>query len=565
MHLTSNDITIFIFSISVMLFCARLFGEVFRKLHQPVVIGEIIAGIFLGPSFFGLLFPELYSSIFNSSPIVEITLQGIVELAIVMLMLVTGLEVDLSIVFSQGKKASLISFFSIAFPMLIGFGFSYLFPQFFGDISEEKKLFFALFIGTALSVTALPVVVRMLMDLNIFKTEIGTIIITAAMFTDIFGWIFFSFILGSIGSSNSQHSIQNQIVTILIFILVLLFIGRKVFNSIIKFLERFTISIGGVISFIFIIGFLGAAFTQYIGLHAILGAFLVGIALGDSVHIKEETREIVQQFATNIFAPLFFVSIGLRLNFIQNFDLKIILILLALSIIGKVLGSLFGSYLSGIKTNDSFIIGFGMNAYGAMQIVLSLVAKQVGLINDRIFVSLVVLAITTSILSAPVMSFFIKRAKRKLNFIDLLNKDLIFFSDAKTKNEIIEELCKKVSAKTKLNYNLVLENVMERENQMSTGLANHLAVPHAKLKINSIVIAVAINKDGIDFDSLDGRKTHVIILLLTPIDQPEAQLKLLSDIAKFFNSPDIAQKLISVSSKEEVIVSLEQISKNKFA
>jgi mannitol/fructose-specific phosphotransferase system IIA component (Ntr-type) len=163
------------------------------------------------------------------------------------------------------------------------------------------------------------------------------------------------------------------------------------------------------------------------------------------------------------------------------------------------------------------------------------------------------------------MSFFIKRAKRKLNFIDLLNKDLIFFSEAKTKNEIIEELCKKVSSKTKLNYNLVLENVMERENQMSTGLANHLAVPHAKLKINSIVIAVAINKDGIDFDSLDGRKTHVIILLLTPIDQPEAQLKLLSDIAKFFNSPDIAQKLISVSSKEEVIVSLEQISKNKFA
>lgn len=547
MNLSQSDITFFILSIAIMLFFARLFGELFRKIKQPVVIGEIVAGVILGPTVIGYFFPDLFNTIFNSSQLVKITIDGFVEIAIIMLMLVTGLEVDLSIVFSQSKKATIISIFSIVFPFAFGFLTAYNFPNIFGIGEGENKLLFALFIGTALSVTALPVVVRMLMDLNIFKTENGIIIITAAMFTDIFGWIFFSFILSLLNPISNSNYIFNQIIIIILFISFIILIGRKIFNSIIKFLEKFTISKGGVISFIFIIGFFGAAFTQYIGVHAILGAFVIGIALGDSFHINDEIREIVQQFATNIFAPIFFVSIGLKLNFIENFSLLTFLILVIISILGKILGSYVGSFLSGINKNDSFIIGFGMNSYGAMQVVLSLVAKQVGLINDKVFVSLILLAITSSIISAPIMSIFIKRGINKLLFVEYLKKDLIYFTNKKDKYDVINEMCKMIAKYYNLDENYIFTNVLTRENQMSTGLTNNIAIPHAKIEIEKPILALAMSNEGIDFDSLDGRKTNFIFMLLTPENNPEIQLKLLREIAKQFSDGNFSEKLKSTN------------------
>ncbi|MCX7875884.1 MAG: cation:proton antiporter [Melioribacteraceae bacterium] len=561
MKLTSNEISVFILSIAMMLLFARIFGEIFRKLKQPVVIGEIIAGIILGKTFLGYYFPEIYNYLFNSSVLVEITLQGFIELTIIMLMIVTGLEVDLSIVFSQSKKASLISLFSILFPFSFGFLTVYFLPELFGNIKGEQKILFGLFIGTALSVTALPIVVRLLIDLQIFKTEIGTIIITAAMFTDIFGWIFFSFILTYFNPTFHNNNVLTQLITILIFITFIIFIGRKIFSSIIHFLEKNTISKGAVISFIFIVGFLGAAFTQSIGIHAILGAFVIGIALGDSIHLNEETREIVQQFATNIFAPIFFVSIGLKINFIQNFDVVVFFVLLILSFIGKVSGSIVGSYFGKINTNDSMIIGFGMNSYGAMQIVLSLVAKQVGLIDDKIFVSLVILAIVTSLISAPLMKLFLKKSNYQQNFIDLLNKDLIFFSDYKNKDEAIENICYKISSYHKLDFELVLNKVLEREKQMSTGLVNFVAIPHARLKIKQPIVSLTILKNEIDYGSLDNRKTRIIILILTPEDKPEIQINLLKDIAKYFNTIEISAKIINIQESSKIITTLKEIKR----
>lgn len=560
MNLTTHDISIFILSIAVMLFAARAFGELFRKINQPMVIGEIVAGIVLGPTVFGYIFPGVFNYLFNSSVNSQVALEAIFNLAIIMMMIVTGLEVDLSIVFTQGKKAAIVSLFSILMPFAIGFAVPYFFPSMFGEVDLNKKLYFSLFIGTALSVTALPVVVRMLMDLNIFKSEVGTIIITAAMFTDIFGWVFFSFILSSMGHKGSVDSAQNQILIIAIFIIALLLIGRKIFSYLISILQKHTTAPGAVINFIFILGFLGGVFTESIGVHSILGAFLIGIAIGDSVHLKEETREIVQQFATNIFAPLFFVSIGLRINFIQNFSLVMVVIFLLLSIIGKVSGSILGSKLSGIKTNDAIVIGLGMNSYGAMQIVLSLVALQFGLINETVFVGLVVLAILTSVISAPLMALFIKKNKGEISFKDLIKKENIYFTRTTDKNELIKEICLKASQKNKFQYDKVLDEVLKREALISTGLANHLAIPHAKLNIQKPIVEIAVNKDGLDFNSLDGLNSKVIILLLTPIAEPEVQLKYLSEIAKIFSHVDLSNKIADANSSEAVVSLINQVS-----
>ncbi|MDQ7818360.1 MAG: cation:proton antiporter [Melioribacteraceae bacterium] len=560
MSLSPTDITIFLLSLSIILFFARGFGELLRYLKQPIVIGEIIAGIILGPTILGTLFPDTFNNLFNQSEEVITALNGITLLGVVMLLLVSGIEIDLSLVLRQSKAAAIISFLGILFPFSIGFFSAYFFPEMLGLSDLNLRLVYSLFVGTALSITALPVVARTLMDLQIFKSEIGYLIMAAAMFNDLIGWIIFSVVLGMIGQS-STHSLEiSSLVLIIIgFIAFILIFVRKLINYILPFLHKYLTFPGGVLNFIFILGFLGAAFTEYIGIHAIFGVFIVGIAIGDSVHLREETREIIYQFVTNLFAPLFFVSIGLRINFIENFDPLIVGIFLLLAFIGKVVGCSLGAYLGGLSKNDSLIIGFGMNSRGAMEIVLGTLAFQYGLINEKVFVALVIMALVTSISSAPIMSYFIKRGKQKFGILSYLKSENIIFSNVFTKNEIITELCETVSKNYNLNNEEILSKVLEREKSISTGLEKHLAIPHARINITDPIVAVAIHKNGIDWDSFDKLPAKLIILLLTPIDKPEMQLMFLSDIAKKFNDINFIGEIISSKDSKEIISKVKQL------
>lgn len=560
MSLTEHDIVLFLSSVAVMLFFSRAIGEFLKKFKQPIVLGEILAGIILGPTIFGVLFPGIMNNFLSNTGAVNIAFQGITLLAVVMLLLVSGLEVDLSLVARQGKVASLISLMGVIFPFAVGFGVAWFFPDELGVSAGENHLIFALFVGTALSITALPVVARTLMDLNIFKTEIGFLIIASAMLNDLVGWIIFSVILAMMKGKSSGIEFGSSMLMLGAFIVVTLFFIRKIFNYILPKFEKITTYPGGILNLILVLGFAGAAFSQWIGVHAIFGAFIVGIAIGDSAHLKEETREIIQQFVTNIFAPLFFVSIGLRVNFIQNFDLGIVLIFIVLAFVGKVVGCGLGAYWGGMNKEDSLAIGFGMNSRGAMEIVLGTLAFQAGLIQEKVFVALIIMALVTSLSSAPAMGYFLKRSKKKLNFKDLLRKDLILFSDAENKEALIKELCDFTAAKNKLNKEKVYEEVWKREQQFSTGLANHLAIPHARLKIQSPFVVTAVCRKGLDFDSLDGKISHVITLLLTPETEPELQLKLLADITKNFHLPDTAMDLCNSNNADEVISKIKQLS-----
>ncbi|MEW6654647.1 MAG: cation:proton antiporter, partial [Bacteroidota bacterium] len=357
--MSEYDIIVFLSSVAVMLFFSRAIGEFLKKFKQPIVLGEIIAGIILGPTIIGALFPEIMKIFLTNNAAVNVAFQGITLLAVVMFLLVSGLEVDLSLVARQGKAASLISFMGFVFPFGIGFSAAWFLPNELGISANQNQLIFALFVGTALSITALPVVARTLMDLNIFKTEIGFVIIAAAMLNDLVGWIIFSLILAMMNGGTSGLEFGSSIFMLSAFIVFTLFIGRKIFNYILPKFEKITTYPGGILNLILVLGFAGAAFSEWLGVHAIFGAFIIGIAIGDSVHLKEETREIIQQFVTNIFAPLFFVSIGLRVNFIQNFDLGIVLIFLILAFVGKVIGCGLGAYWGGMSKEDSLTVGFG--------------------------------------------------------------------------------------------------------------------------------------------------------------------------------------------------------------
>jgi Kef-type K+ transport system membrane component KefB len=392
-----------------MLLMGRLFAEIARRLKQPAVVGELIAGIIIGPTVLGMIEPLWFETLFPPSATSGVVLAGFVQVAVVMLLFIAGLEVDLHIVWQQGRQSILTSLFGLVVPFLFGFTLPYLFPDFFGLADKEAKLVFSLFMGTAMAISALPVIVRILMDLNLFKSRMGLLVVASAMIDDVIGWIIFSAILGMIGKGGGGMSFTNTILLTISFTVIMLTLGRGLLNRILPWINKKMAWPGGVLSFSLALCFLGAAFTEYIGIHAIFGAFIMGVAFGDSVHFSERAKEIVHQFINNVFAPLFFVSIGLRVNFITNFDIGLTIIIVVIAFAGKIIGSGLGTRLGGFTWRESMAAGFGMNARGAMEIILGLIALENGLINEKVFVSLVIMALITSMTSGPLMKWVLKK------------------------------------------------------------------------------------------------------------------------------------------------------------
>ncbi len=412
--LSNNDLVILLLAISTMLILARIVSELGKKLKLPMVMGELLVGICLGPTLLGKIYPQAYEYLFplKTNSHVALALDGIFSLSVIMLLFVAGMEVQLSIVLRQGKTAITTGLGSMIIPFFTGFGIAWYFPDLFGmEMDEHHRLVFSLFLGTALSISALPVIARILMDLNLFKTNFGMIVIASAMFNDLVGWLFFSFILSMSGQTSNHLSVGYTIMYIILFGAFMLFIGRRIIDRALPWIQTKLSWPGGVLAMSLGLCLLCAAFTQSINIHAILGAFIAGIAIGDSVQLREQARDIIHQFVTNFFAPLFFVSIGLEVNFIDNFDLKIVLIILVLAYVGKVIGATGGAMLGGLKKRNALAVAFGLSARGAMEIILGRLALDANLITQPIFVALVIMAFVTSLTSGPLIRRFVEVEK----------------------------------------------------------------------------------------------------------------------------------------------------------
>jgi Kef-type K+ transport system membrane component KefB len=397
-----TDLFSLLVTVGVMLIVARFFAEIGKKFKLPVVMGEILAGVILGPTVLGTIGPGVFSFLFPAGGGAKIALDGITSISVIMLLFVAGLEVQLQMVLKQGKTAIYTSVTSMIIPFALGFCVVWFVPEWF-QYENEHRLVYALFFGTAMAISAIPVIAKILLDLNMYKTRVGQIIMASAIFDDLTGWLMFSLILSMMGKEGEITNIWYTIVMILSFGLFMLFIGKKIIDKALPWVQTKLSWPGGVLSICLGLCFLSAAFTERIGLHAILGAFIMGIAFGDSVHLHEKAREIIHQFITNIFAPLFFLTLGLKVNFIQNFDLRLVSIVLFLAVFCKVFGASLGAYLGGLSKRESLAVGFGMNARGAMEIILGTLALNAGLIDEKMFVALVIMALVTSLMSGPLM------------------------------------------------------------------------------------------------------------------------------------------------------------------
>lgn len=410
--LSSTEVLHFLIMVSMVLIIARVLGELCRKLKQPVVVGEILAGIIIGPSLLGSVFPNLFSTIFINDARAFGAFDGLANIGVIMLMFVAGIEVDLKQIRKQGKQAASISIMGILFPFALGFAAIWFFHDYIFPPSPDGRLIPSLFFGTALSITALSVIVKVLFDLDIIKTKVGGLVITAAMVDDFLGWVLFSIIIKMIDKNKSDGSLSSVLV-VLGFALFMVTIGRWLIDKILFLTSKYFPGSGTLITVSCALCFLGAVFTEYLGIRGVFGAFLMGIAVGDSKYFTTATENVLQQFVIYIIAPLFFASVGLRVNFVTNFNLSIVALIVGIACIAKVIGAGLGARMSGIQKNESLAIAFGMNARGSQEIVLGSVALSAKIIDEKIFVGLVIMTILTILIAGPLMKLFLNKQNKK--------------------------------------------------------------------------------------------------------------------------------------------------------
>ncbi len=418
-RLIHDDMYFFLLQLCLMLVVARIFGELFKRMNQPAVVGEIIGGIFIGPSVFQHFMPDTFSSIFLMHPNSTMAMDGIYNVSLIMMLFISGMEIELPMIWKNGKSAFFISFLGMIIPLSLGCACGwFLFDQ-FGISNPAFRPAFTLFFGTALSITALPVIAKILLDLKLLNTKIGSLIVTCAMMDDFVGWLLFSVVLSLMPVTNgasSSPAIGFTILKTVLFAVLTLTVFKFLINRLFVFIS--SKKGGPAIAMTIAMGmcFIGALITESIGIHAVFGAFLMGVAFGESLELTERSKDSIHQFVINVFAPLFFVSIGLKVNFIANFSLTLTLFIQVVSIISKIVGGYIGGRIGGLSNYESLAIGFGINARGAMEIILGLVALQAGLITPQIFVALTTMAILTSLTSGGMIKFFLRK--------DLFNKSL---------------------------------------------------------------------------------------------------------------------------------------------
>jgi len=396
-----SELVLILLQITLMLIFASIFGGMVKRLHQPPVLGEILGGIVLGPTIIGTVFPGVQTQIFPSTGEPYQILHGVAYLGLIAFIFTAGLELNLTYIRRNRRGTLITSIFGIILPFILGLGMVGFMPGLWKIPSGDLGIF-AIFMGTALSISALPVIARILIDLDLLKKELGGIIMGAATIDDIVGWSIFALILSSLNMNiNLGLNLGLTIGVLLVTICILYITGSNRHWLKSPFF-------GAVIDLTAIVMLAGATVSEFIGAHGISGAFLAGMILSERVVKRNFILRKTYLPVMVVLAPIYFTSIGLKTNFVANFDPAIVVLVFGVACAGKILGACLGAMAAGMPRRTAMAVGSGLNARGAMEIVLASAALDYGLIQGRVFVALVIMALATTMISGLTLPWLMK-------------------------------------------------------------------------------------------------------------------------------------------------------------
>ena len=384
-------------AVSLLLVLALLMGLLAQRFGQPVILGELVAGLVLGPTVFGRLFPEASLAIFPNTGLIPSFFSGFGTIASALLLFIAGIETRRSSLTSVRNTAFVVSLSGVVVPFALGLAAVALFRSTFQPPAGGTRWIFGLFVATAMSISALPVIAKTLLDLRLLEGRIGQITMAAAIADDFAGWTIFAAVLGLAAGGRSLVSI---LVLTTGFLVVALYWLPRVADLALRWMNR---SGDRSVSAALLLTLVCAALTEWIGIHALFGAFIAGIALSDSRELSTAARHGIRSLVLSFFAPLFIAGIALKADFIRFFDLKLVAIVLVIASVGKIVGCGLVGYISGLSAREACGVGICMNSRGAMEIILGSVALEKGLIGPELFVALVAMALITSAAVGPLL------------------------------------------------------------------------------------------------------------------------------------------------------------------
>lgn len=421
-HNFQDPLAILLAQIITIILVARFFGWIFKKIGQPSVIGEIIAGIVLGPSLVGMYFPEFSAALFPTESLGN--LKFLSQIGLILFMFVIGMELDFRVLKNKANEAIVISHASIVIPFTLGIGLAYFVYNRFAP-EGVKFLSFSLFMGISMSITAFPVLARIVQERGIHKTKLGAIVITCAAADDITAWCILAVVIAIVKAGTFVSSLY-VIMLAIIYVLAMIFIVKPFLKRIGDLYGSKDSVVKPVVAIFFLTLIVSSYATEVIGIHALFGAFMTGAIMPDIPKFRTIFIEKVEDVALILLLPLFFVFTGLKteIGLINDPYLwKVTGFIILVAVVGKFLGSALAAKFVGQNWRDSFTIGALMNTRGLMELIVLNIGLELKVLTPEVFTMMVIMALVTTFMTGPALDLinYIFKTKDSVDAEEITN------------------------------------------------------------------------------------------------------------------------------------------------
>jgi Kef-type K+ transport system membrane component KefB len=413
---------LFLFQVGSLLLVARLLGQLAVRLSMPAVVGELLTGVVLGPSLLGQVAPDLAEWLFPRDTEQFHLLDSFGQIGVILLVGITGLQLDVGLVRRRATIAARISLPGVLIPLGLGIGVGHLLPG--SLLSTPDRNVFALFLGIAMCVSAVPVIAKTLMDLKLFHRNIGQLILISATVDDIIGWAGLSIVTAMATTGLRAADAVQSIGYLLIFGCAVALVGRPVIPAVMRSAAR-SEDPGTALAMATAIILLCGATTHLLGLEAILGALAAGILIRASGGEVLRRLAPLRAFVASVLAPVFFAIAGLRIDLAALAEPAVFwtaLLLLVIAIVGKFTGACIGALISRLNRWEAIALGAGMNARGVVEVVVAMVGLRLGVLNLATYTMIVLIAVVTSLMGPPILRVAMRRlevtAEERLRAVD---------------------------------------------------------------------------------------------------------------------------------------------------
>jgi len=396
----------------LLIVAGRLLGEGMLRLGQPAVMGQLMAGILLGPSVLGLLLPDVQHFLFPKVAEQKSMLDGIAQFGILLLLLLAGMETELSLVRGVRRAATSASIAGIALPFACGFALGEFLPDALLP-DPQKRLITSLFLGTALSISSVKIVASVVRDMGFVRRNVGQVILASAIVDDTIGWIIIAITFGLAGADSfSWLSVGKNVLGTLLFLGFSFTLGRRLVFKVIQLSNDHFRGEAPVIAAILVVMGTFALITQMIGVHTVLGAFVAGILIGESPILTDEIDRQLRGVVAGLFMPVFFGLAGLSadLTVLKDNELALLTVgLIAIASLGKATGAFAGGYFGGLTGKESTALAMGMNARGSTEVIVATIGLSMGVLSQNLFTMIVAMALITTLTMPPTLRWALHR------------------------------------------------------------------------------------------------------------------------------------------------------------